>query len=369
MSHSESAPPLTWLLGHEPAQRLRLSQALLAVLLMTACVGLLIYASLFSGAPPQAVWTWALLSEGTALALLLAIRLGWSQRRPDPSLTREQIVCALVAGAAAYPMAGELRALVLPIVLVILSFGMFRLKPGESTRLALFALLLLSMAMAFAYAVWPRRLPAWQELGHWLMAVLTVPAVAVLSARMSGIRLRLREQREELNRALTRIEVLATRDMLTGLYNRRHADGLLRQALMRRDRSGTAFSLALIDLDHFKRINDHHGHAVGDAVLRSFAQAAQSALRGTDTLARWGGEEFLLLLDDTGDLAAAIALERIQNAVDQAAVEVGGRTLGFGFSAGLATHREGESAALLLDRVDRALYEAKALGRGRVVKA
>jgi diguanylate cyclase (GGDEF)-like protein len=370
MQGEENKPAsAAWLLGHEPAMRLRLAQAGLATLLMTACVGILIYAALHAGTPRWAVALWALLSEGLALAMFLAIRLGWSLRRPDPSLTREQIVCALVAGSSAYPLAGELRALVLPIVLVILSFGMFQLKPGESTRLSWLALALLSTAMLFGMLVWPGSFAPWREFGHWLMAAFTVPAVAVLAGRMSTIRHRLRQQREQLNAALARIEELATRDVLTGLHNRRHGEALLVQALQRQERSGQPFSLALIDLDHFKRINDRHGHAAGDAVLRAFAAAAQSVLRGTDQLARWGGEEFLLLLDATGEKAAGIALERMQHAVAQAAVEVEGRALAFAFSAGLATRREGETAAMLLDRVDRALYRAKAAGRNQVVQA
>lgn len=356
-----------WLLGSGREQRLRLSQQLFAVALLSACTLILAYAATLSGAPTVWVAAWAIAAITGAFGAFALIRSGWSLRFADPSLTLWQMGTSLAFGAMAYPLAGPLRHLVLPILMLILVFGMFQLRRGQALAVSLYGLALLGAAMLFATWVWPRQLDPALELGHFMMAAVCLPGVGILAGRLSRIRHRLVEQREQLNQALARIEELATRDVLTGLYNRRHGESLLRQALQRQRRSGTSFAVALIDLDHFKSINDRHGHAVGDAVLRAFAEAAQSTLRSTDTLARWGGEEFLLLLDDADAQSASIALQRMQIAVEQAAVEAGGQALSFTFSAGLTVHIEGEPELLLLDRTDRALYQAKAGGRNRVV--
>jgi len=369
-SDQDNAPlRLRWLLGSERVQRLRLSQQLFAASLMTAAVLILVYAATLSDAPMPWVLSWALLAIGGAFGAYGLIRSGWSEHFADPALTAWQMASSLLIGAMAYPIAGPLRTLVLPIMMLILVFGMFQLRGRVALWLSLLALAYLGAAMLFSVRVWPRQLDVAIEWGHFMMAMVCLPGVGILAGRLSRIRYRLVQHREQLHAALARIEELATRDVLTGLFNRRHADGLLSQALQRRRRSGTPFCIALIDLDHFKRINDRHGHAVGDAVLRAFAEAAQSTLRGTDTLARWGGEEFLLLLDDVDAAAASIAMQRIQNAVAQAAVEADGRAVSFSFSAGVAVHQEGESELVLLDRADRALYQAKAAGRDRVVFA
>ena len=112
----------------------------------------------------------------------------------------------------------------------------------------------------------------------------------------------------------------------------------------------------MVDLDHFKRVNDRHGHAVGDAVLVAFARAAEAALRDTDLVARWGGEEFLLVLEGSDPLAAETALARLRATVAEVAVPAGDELLRFTFSAGLTPWQAGDTAARWLDRADRALY-------------
>lgn len=360
-------PRLRWLLGTERVQRMRLSQQLFAVALLSCCVLVMAYAAMLSDAPWPWVIAWAATAVGCAFGAYGLIRSGWSQRFADPALTSWQIASSLLFAAGAYPMVGELRTMVLPIMMLILVFGMFQLKARAALVLALLALAYLVTAMLFAAQVWPLHFDPAIERGHFMLALVCLPGVGILAGRLSRIRHRLVTQREQLNQALARIEELATRDVLTGLYNRRHGEGLLRQALQRRRRTGTSFAVGLIDLDHFKRINDRYGHAIGDAVLRAFAESAQSTLRGTDTLTRWGGEEFLLLLEDADAAAASIALQRIQGAVAQAAVEAEAQALSFTFSAGVAVHAEGETELLLLDRADRALYQAKSAGRDRVV--
>lgn len=120
-----------------------------------------------------------------------------------------------------------------------------------------------------------------------------------------------------------------------------------------------------MDLDHFKRINDQHGHQAGDAALRHFAETARQVLRQTDTLARWGGEEFLLMLPspEPGPVGAELALARIRDELQARPVSDIGLKLGF--SAGVTEHPAGEPLDATLERADKALYAAKAAGRQR----
>ena len=183
------------------------------------------------------------------------------------------------------------------------------------------------------------------------------------------MRARLHAQREELSAALLRIGELATRDELCGLFNRRHMQGLLEAERERSLRAGHPWSVALIDVDHFKRVNDGHGHAAGDAVLRAIAAAGQAVVRKGDVLARWGGEEFVLLLHDIERAGAAIAVERLREQLAARPVAVEGHQLSVTVSIGLAAHAIGESIEQTLSRADAALYRAKAGGRNRVATA
>ncbi len=356
------------MLGNDRLQRLRLSQLLFAAALALACSLILVYAGALAGTD----WRWMAAWGGTILLFHILIygliRSGWSLRLHDPSLTQPQIVFALVMGALAYPLTGELRAMVMPIMLLVLVFGLFQLKHRIAIALGWAALGLLGGAMLLARQLGLGFEPS-IEWGYFMMALVTFPGAAILTGRISRIRQRLTEQRQALNEALARIELLATRDELTGIFNRRHGDALLAQALRRHERSQRPLSVALLDIDHFKQVNDQHGHAAGDMVLRRFTEAALSSLRSTDTLARWGGEEFLLQLDDSDAPAAAQALQRVHQAVAEASVEHGSERIVFRFSAGMTQVLAGDTALTVLERADRALYRAKAQGRDRTLMA
>jgi diguanylate cyclase (GGDEF)-like protein len=138
------------------------------------------------------------------------------------------------------------------------------------------------------------------------------------------------------------------------------------QELLRSLRHHHDFCIAVVDLDHFKRVNDEHGHAAGDTVLRAFAQAGQAAMRATDVLARWGGEEFLVLLPDTAMPPALAGMERLRQHVAALEVDVGSaHKVSVTVSIGLTGHRHGDTLAQTLERADRLLYQAKAEGRNR----
>jgi diguanylate cyclase (GGDEF)-like protein len=182
---------------------------------------------------------------------------------------------------------------------------------------------------------------------------------------------------DQLSLSLTNIELrerlenMALRDGLTGLYNRRFLDEMLEHELAKLRRSGRPAGLMLVDVDHFKRFNDSYGHQVGDEALRKVAAALLSAVRASDVVCRYGGEEFLVFLPEC-ELEEAIAkAEALRSAVSAITLRVGGETIPpITASFGIAMFPEiGENRSELIQLADRALYRAKDAGRNRVMLA
>lgn len=162
---------------------------------------------------------------------------------------------------------------------------------------------------------------------------------------------------------------LAMKDVLTEAYNRRYFDRRLVEELDRCRRYGRSLGLVMLDLDHFKAVNDLHGHLFGDETLRRSVKAWASVLRSSDILARYGGEEFCVLLPETELPEASLLAERVRAATSASEIEYGGRVARITASAGVAASRPGDGPDDILRRVDEALYRAKAGGRDRVEAA
>lgn len=143
---------------------------------------------------------------------------------------------------------------------------------------------------------------------------------------------------------------------------------LLQHAVARQERTGETFSFVMFDLDYFKRVNDTHGHGVGDDVLRAFATVATTILRKSDVLARWGGEEFVAICPHSDDPHAVVGVERLLKEWSNTEVSPQAPQLRVSFSAGITTYRPGEAIDEALARADRALYAAKAKGRNCIVR-
>ena len=163
-----------------------------------------------------------------------------------------------------------------------------------------------------------------------------------------------------------RLRVAATTDDLTGLANRRRLGQLLDEERGRTRRYGAPFSVLLIDFDHFKAINDRHGHGVGDEALQLFARVATEALRTTDTVGRWGGEEFLVVLPNTDTDGARRLAERVADRIRSTPLPTADAELALTVSIGIVAFDGAEKIDALVSRADRALYQAKASGRDRV---
>ena len=163
---------------------------------------------------------------------------------------------------------------------------------------------------------------------------------------------------------------MAVTDTLTGAYNRRYFDVHIQAQQERAARAGKPISLLMIDIDHFKQVNDTRGHQVGDEVLVEVVQRVTGSLRGFDMVARLGGEEFVVVMPDAGAEGALAVAERLRQGVDASPVPVAGQDDGIAVtvSIGVATSPDGTTEGLaLLERADQAMYEAKKAGRNRVV--
>jgi diguanylate cyclase (GGDEF)-like protein len=158
----------------------------------------------------------------------------------------------------------------------------------------------------------------------------------------------------------------ANTDPLTGLNNRAALDTALRREIDLAQRHGTPLSLVVVDIDHFKTINDTYGHTVGDNAIQAFAKCAVRTTRGSDILFRYGGEEFVALLSNTGANGALLLAERLRRAVSEMPLVCGDTCFNMSISAGLTTLQPGDNGESLFSRADSGLYVAKQEGRNRV---
>lgn len=219
-----------------------------------------------------------------------------------------------------------------------------------------------------------------EVLNHWLKhatPLMVMGAVIVVLAaftsmmaqnrfallwKLEALSIHLKATNLALVEANARIEHQSLHDQLTGAWNRRFADLRLQEAIAKSTREDLAFSVVMFDLDNFKAVNDCWGHLVGDSVLVEFVRLIQARLRITDILARWGGEEFLLLLEGSEVGAAAILAEQLRTVVAaNTFAPVGALTV----SIGVAQFQPSESQQELIHRVDTALYAAKHAGRNQ----
>lgn len=201
------------------------------------------------------------------------------------------------------------------------------------------------------------------ELAHATLREITLRQALT---RLADANRLLAEEMHKVGVLNERLSELAHTDALTGLYNRRAYDQHLAREWRRVQRNGAPLSVLLVDADHFKAVNDQHGHAMGDQVLQVLASVLQEGARDIDVAARVGGEEFAVLLADTDATSAAGVAERIRSQIAQAeAMPVAAVTV----SIGVATLQAQEQPDSLQHRADQALYMAKSQGRNRVVSA
>lgn len=226
------------------------------------------------------------------------LRSGYSQRWADPSLTFAQLVFAISSVVVSYGLVDIARAAALPLLCLLSAFEMDRLSPRQLLRASLFAIGMLGLTALSRVLFVPVPGQLAVELYDLLMAAVLLPAAIWVGSAVGRLYSR-----------------LSGRDALTGLTHRRQMMSLLEQEHRRQQRAGQHFCVAILDIDWFKQVNDRHGHGVGDQVLRQFAAVAAGALPAADTLARWGGEEFLLSMPARDQAQGMALLETVKQAI------------------------------------------------------
>jgi diguanylate cyclase len=291
----------------------------------------------------------------------------------DESMPGAQTVVGLFWVAVyAYLSTGG-RELILGMYSSILMFALFRVDPAPYRRLLIFAFVSYAFSIAMQLGNHTTDIVAVRaELPNVLAMLSVVTAAAVFSVQHHQQVAYTAYRNYELQVILQRLTRIAKRDHLTRSYNRRYIMEALAREKARADRENVEFSVCILDLDHFKQLNDRYGHAVGDKVLLSFAKRIRSELRGMDSVnqsqfersfGRFGGEEFIAVLPNTGREGGLGCAERLCKAIasepflDKYPVTV---------SVGIATYYQGETIPELLNRADAALYEAKESGRNKV---
>jgi diguanylate cyclase (GGDEF)-like protein len=208
-----------------------------------------------------------------------------------------------------------------------------------------------------------------QLRGELLQQIENAVRNVLLVDRLKDVGQELARTNSELSLAMGQLNKLVTFDQLTGAYSRHHfMEELERQSALNA-RHGTPVSLIMLDLDHFKQINDRYGHSVGDRALREAVLIIQAELRDGDMLGRIGGEEFLVLLPMTDRASANILAERLRESLEAVRLIEDTQTIRIPASFGVAELGKGEDASLWIKRADEALYQAKAAGRNRVAVA
>ncbi|TWA99491.1 GGDEF domain-containing protein [Bradyrhizobium stylosanthis] len=309
-------------------------------------------------------WFGGLLIIGTFTVLSEA---GVGDRFTDHYLTVFQISAHMALQFVFLLSVPILGVTFISVLFLIFAFGTLRMTSTQA--MLTWALATAGLGAVFLASDLPIGLPVatrLQRAASMLCFVLVIGQCAFLGLFGATLRKILYQRSIELKAAYRRIEELAELDELTGSYNRRCIMRMLDSEIEKSRQASTPCAIALIDLDWFKRINDAHGHPVGDEVLRTFAITIFANIRPVDCFGRYGGEEFLLLLPDTEAEAASRMLERLRSIVadlDWSAFSPGMRVT---ISAGVVTLRDMDTADTFLARADSALYSAKAQGRNRI---
>lgn len=295
----------------------------------------------------------------------------WNLRLADPSMTGPLIVASLAPSVYVMYHVSEpmIRAPFLLMATVAMLFGILALSLRRMLMLGgiVMASYLLMLAALYLWA--PARLDLRIEIVMVVAYGFVLVQIASLGSYIAGLRDKLRQKNAALTETMAELKVLATRDSLTRLPNRRTAMLQLQRELSRterRDQSGDSLCVALLDVDHFKLVNDDHGHQAGDEVLRTLSDTMSSAMRDGDFVARFGGEEFLIILPETTLEGGKATAERLRQTIADTAHNALPQASQITVSIGLAVHVDGRRIEETLGLADRALYDAKHRGRNQV---
>jgi diguanylate cyclase (GGDEF)-like protein len=351
------------------AQQRRQIQGMIGVSFVIDAAILLLYA--YAGTIPVVIGpAFAITGLAFVAFFILISELGINEHFKDHYLVAPQSAANMMIMLAFTYVAPQVGVMFLCSLFTVFSFSSLRSTPGQTA--AIWTAMAFSLAALFLLTDKPIAMPHGSHLERFatmLVFILTIGRCMSLGIFSSALKQSLYQSGQKLKEAYKRIEELAELDELTGSFNRRCIMRMLDEEIARSVRNGSPCSIALIDLDWFKRINDAYGHPTGDEVLRTFSITVFANIRSVDRFGRYGGEEFLLILPDLASESATRALDRLRSIVanlDWSAFSPGMKVT---LSAGVATLRPEETPDTFLARADSALYAAKARGRNRIASA
>ncbi|MFI4940292.1 MAG: GGDEF domain-containing protein [Burkholderiales bacterium] len=346
-------------IGIEAKQALRMRRFFMAIAMYAFCAVVGQICASFGYLPPRWPMWWAIGVTAVNSVFFFMLFSGQNLRLRDPSMTEMQLIVSMFAAMIFISQADEARGAFLLFVPVPLLFGVLRLNFGQMMRVGMVGLIGYAGVIASICYYHPERV----KLPIEMLYLLSLAAVMFLVCVMCGYISRIRSN---LSSAIATISELAHRDSLTGLFNRRDLMDRLEVEVARNVREAQReLNLCMIDLDHFKAINDKFGHTVGDEVLILVGKCIEESIRIVDYVARYGGEEFVLILGRASDDLALTICERVRERVSQLQIK---NMPGFSvtISVGIARSVAGETSTQWIKRADEALYEAKENGRNCV---
>ncbi len=340
--------------------------SLLGALAHTAVCWLALQLDFFRGGEAQFFPIIGIVWAGYLLFVLLFVT-GINRRFADTQLTLPLMLWSTFGLLLTAYYIDQVRLCVMVMFFAILQPGVFKLRFRSFTGISLACVMLYGVIVWRVSQVHPEAMDLTAELIQWAAFALITAGVVMVAAEISSIRHQLARRNGQLSGLVDRIQEMAIRDELTGLYNRRHAVERMLKIREMANRNALDFVACYVDLDFFKSVNDTYGHNVGDEVLRAFSALLRNKITGRDFAARLGGEEFLLVLVKSDLQHALEVAEDIRQAVME--LKFSAEQLHITVSIGVASFTVGESLDHLLARADDALYQAKESGRNRVCTA
>ena len=295
------------------------------------------------------------------------IRSGLNLRMRDRSMTVPQMIASLlVLTFVMFHASSETRSLFHLIFLMTFLFGVFRLDTRMLYIVGLIAVACYGLMIFLLANLRPERLDVNLELLRWGVIAVVLAWFTTMTGYLSRMRKQLSDSKSRLEMAVQSIQDMAIRDELTGMHNRHFLNDVMRNQQARSARTGEPFCIGIVDIDHFKRVNDTLGHQAGDQVLQIFSRGAMQGIREIDQFGRYGGEEFLLVMAQTTLPGACIVAERLRQISEGVRFPDLAPDLRMTVSIGVAQFRPGEMVTETVKRADEALYRAKRAGRNRV---
>lgn len=318
--------------------------------------------------PVEVVYQFAFFALLINVVILFLIHKNINLKFRDPSLTTAHLAVSPfpTLWVMYFLQNGQARTAFLMIIVVAALYGILELNIRRFLAVCLWIFFLYAVLMVTLWLRSPEVLILPLEAIQAIAFLMVMITIAMIGGYISNLREKLRNRNQELTKAIDRIEELVNIDTLTGIGNRRYLFDVLSEELNRSSRARTPFSVCIMDIDHFKSVNDTYGHLAGDSVLCKITDEISKDIRSIDCFGRYGGEEFLLILSHTQLKGAAAKAEKVRRQVEAMDFPEIAEDLKLTFSLGVAQYREKEDIDTILLRADKALYTAKKKGRNRV---